>query len=138
MIRTSLQERNARGSAAETAPSPPTRTKSSVSVVTKRTFTAPSYQTSGNHYANSGPVSAHAPMRMAPNGSCPKPSPEPRRPLGSPSDKKRRRRQGAGNDNSRQGGGPFDRKLCRPACARFFDQDRRPGLHAHASRYWGR
>src|SRR4249920_1995731 len=42
MIRTSLQERSARGRAADTAASPPTRTKSSISVVTKRTFTASS------------------------------------------------------------------------------------------------
>src|SRR5713226_4290323 len=38
MIRTSLQERNARGSAAETAARPPTRTKSSISVVTNNTL----------------------------------------------------------------------------------------------------
>src|SRR6266571_3152637 len=38
MIRTSLQERNARGRAAETAARPPTRTKSSISVVTNNTL----------------------------------------------------------------------------------------------------
>ncbi|CCD98157.1 hypothetical protein BRAS3809_1680002 [Bradyrhizobium sp. STM 3809] len=37
MILTSVCERSARGSAAETAASPPTRTKSSISVVTNRT-----------------------------------------------------------------------------------------------------
>src|SRR5437588_11450000 len=37
-ILTSAQGRSARGRAAETAASPPTRTKSSISVVTKRTF----------------------------------------------------------------------------------------------------
>src|SRR5438128_5972296 len=40
MTRTSLQRRSARGSAAETAASPPTRTKSSISVVTNKTFKA--------------------------------------------------------------------------------------------------
>src|SRR5215813_11911788 len=40
MIRTSLQRRSARGSAADTAASPPTRTKSSISVVTNKTFKA--------------------------------------------------------------------------------------------------
>src|SRR5437588_12945711 len=38
MIRTSLQRRSARGKAADTAASPPTRTKSSISVVTNKTF----------------------------------------------------------------------------------------------------
>src|SRR3984893_9631052 len=38
MILTSLHERSARGSAAETAARPPTRTKSSISVVTNKTF----------------------------------------------------------------------------------------------------
>src|SRR5437868_12072705 len=38
MIRTSAHGRSARGRAAETAASPPTRTKSSISVVTNRTF----------------------------------------------------------------------------------------------------
>ena len=37
-ILTSLSERSARGRAAETAASPPTRTKSSISVVTNKTF----------------------------------------------------------------------------------------------------
>src|SRR3954464_14964881 len=40
MIRTSLQRRSARGRAADTAASPPTRTKSSISVVTNKTFKA--------------------------------------------------------------------------------------------------
>src|SRR5690349_13695945 len=40
MIRTSAQRRSARGSAADTAASPPTRTKSSISVVTNKTFKA--------------------------------------------------------------------------------------------------
>src|SRR4030095_4908243 len=38
MILTSLRERNARGRAAETAARPPTRTKSSISVVTNNTL----------------------------------------------------------------------------------------------------
>src|SRR6185295_7414417 len=38
MIRTSIHGRSARGRAAETAARPPTRTKSSISVVTNRTF----------------------------------------------------------------------------------------------------
>src|SRR3981189_2400752 len=38
MIRTSLHGRNARGRAAETAARPPTRTKSSISVVTNKTL----------------------------------------------------------------------------------------------------
>src|SRR6478672_7628310 len=38
MIRTSLQRRSARGRAADTAARPPTRTKSSISVVTNKTF----------------------------------------------------------------------------------------------------
>src|SRR5665213_3288228 len=42
MIRTSLRARKARGRAAETAASPPTRTKSSISVVTNNTLNAKS------------------------------------------------------------------------------------------------
>src|SRR5438445_7887756 len=90
MIRTSLNERKARGRAAETAASPPTRTKSSISVVTKRTFTAPSHQPSGNDYAKSGPVLAHAPMRSGAEWFLFEAFPGPARPFRFAPDKKRR------------------------------------------------
>src|SRR5881398_2625356 len=73
MIRTSLQERNARGRAAETAARPPTRTKSSISVVTNKTLkkyprTNPDYDLCGKRlmhveaYARKGPILSHVPQ----------------------------------------------------------------------------
>src|ERR1700678_942856 len=60
MILTSLRERSARGSAADTAARPPTRTKSSISVVTKSTL-KPRPRTGLNHeYARLGPFFSFA------------------------------------------------------------------------------
>src|SRR5882757_4451786 len=67
MIRTSLHGRSARGRAAETAARPPTRTKSSISVVTNRTFKNALVPAQNNAnattYARKGPVKS-ARMRV--------------------------------------------------------------------------
>src|SRR6202048_2201408 len=57
MIRTSLQERSALGRAAETAARPPTRTKSSISVVTNNTFKKSPRTGPASDYARTVPVS---------------------------------------------------------------------------------
>src|SRR5216683_3055831 len=56
MILTSLQERNARGRAAETAARPPTRTKSSISVVTNKTLKKRPRSNANRAHARTGPV----------------------------------------------------------------------------------
>src|SRR5215211_1823587 len=56
MILTSLSERNARGKAAETAASPPTRTKSSISVVTNKTLKERPRSRANSVYARKVPV----------------------------------------------------------------------------------
>src|SRR2546427_8853103 len=57
MIRTSLQRRSAGGSAADTAASPPTRTKSSISVVRNKTFKARPRTSRDDTDARMGPTS---------------------------------------------------------------------------------
>src|ERR1700730_13064584 len=57
MIRTSLQERSALGRAAETAARPPTRTKSSISVVTNNTLKKSPRTGAASDYARMVPVS---------------------------------------------------------------------------------
>src|SRR6476661_1989228 len=57
MIRTSRRERNARGRAAETAARPPTRTKSSISVVTNKTLKKRPLNRCSRNYARMVPVS---------------------------------------------------------------------------------
>jgi hypothetical protein len=60
MTLTSLRERSARGSAADTAARPPTRTKSSISVVTKSTLKRRPRTGLTYEYARLGPIVSFA------------------------------------------------------------------------------
>src|SRR6266481_3823997 len=71
MIRTSLHGRSARGRAAETAARPPTRTKSSISVVTNRTFKnalVPAQKNANaTSYARKGPTQGRVQSKIGAN-----------------------------------------------------------------------
>src|SRR6476469_10637119 len=119
MIRTSLQRRSARGSAAETAARPPTRTKPSISVVTNKTFKT-SVLVPAAMLLMQEWVQLPYPLQRALRAVVPRRTTflSPPHNLGSRPPTKTNGRKGRGvsrDDHSRQGSEEFDRQLYRPA-----------------------